>query len=531
MTKARNLGKVSAKGGFNLFWGLAVSSIISALGIIVVARVLSPDEYALLSIALIGPSLIKAFRDLGIDQATIKYTAQYRSENKLAKVKQILVAETLFEVIFGFLLSIASFLLSGFMANMLGRPYIAPLIQIASLIIFAEALLKAAQSAFIGYEKMGLYSITLVIQSTIKTGLMIFLVVTGYGAYGATIGDVTAYLIAGSISIVMLYLALYKKLEKQKESLQIFATLKYMFKYGIPVSIAWNINAFLTQFYHVLLALYCTNLIIGNYQVALNFAVLVTFFVIPLTTTLFPAFSKINAQKEPETLKRVFKTSVKYATLVVAPATFAVMTLAQPAVSTLFGEKYELTPFYVVIYVSIYLYTAIGSLSAGNLINSQGRTEVNLKLTLITAAMGLSLSVLLVPTFGVMGLLATYLTAGIPSTLLALWWIKKQYEATIDWGSSAKILSASAVTALITYVIISQLNLANWITLIIGTIIFLAAYIITAPLLRAINKTDIQYLKEMVKTLGPLAPIFNLPLAIVEQITEIFQRSENNNSS
>jgi len=99
---------------------------------------------------------------------------------------------------------------------------------------------------------------------------------------------------------------------------------------------------------------------------------------------------------------------VKYATLIVAPATFAVMALAQPAVSTLFGEKYELTPFYVVIYVSIYLYTAIGSLSTGNLINSQGRTEVNLKLTLITAAMGLSLSVLLVPAFGVMGLLATY---------------------------------------------------------------------------------------------------------------------------
>ncbi|MCK4885332.1 oligosaccharide flippase family protein, partial [Candidatus Bathyarchaeota archaeon] len=251
LSKARNLGKVSAKGGFNLFWGLAASSIISALGVIVVARILAADEYALISIALIGPSLIKTFRDLGIDQATIKYTAQYRSENKLANVKQILVAETLFEVIFGFLLSIVSFLLSGFMANMLGRPYIAPLIQIASLLIFAEALLKAAQSAFTGYEKMGLYSITLVIQSTFKTGLMIFLVVIGYGAYGATIGDATAYLIAGSISIVMLYLAIYKKLEKQKESLQIFATLKYMFKYGIPVSIAWNINGFLTQFYHV----------------------------------------------------------------------------------------------------------------------------------------------------------------------------------------------------------------------------------------------------------------------------------------
>ncbi|PVX24262.1 MAG: hypothetical protein CW691_08115 [Candidatus Bathyarchaeum sp.] len=526
VSKARNLGKVSAKGGFNLFWGLAASSVISAIGVIIVGRVLSVEEMGIVSIALIAPNLIKTFRDLGIDQATIKYTAQYRAENKLGNVKQIVAAETLFEIIIGSILSICSFLLSGFFATTIfNRPEIAPLIQIASLIIFAEAILKAAQVAFTGYEKMGLYSITMVIQSTVKTGLMVFLVVTGYGAYGATVGDTASYVIAGLLGIVMMYLMLYNKLEKQK-SLQFFGTLKYMFKYGIPVSIAWTINAFLTQFYHFLLAIYCSDVIMGNYQVALSFAVIVTFFVVPLSTILFPAFSKINAQKELETLKSVFKSSVKYATLIVAPATCAVMALAKPAVSTIFGEKYELTPIYLAIYVSIYLYTAIGSLSANNLINSQGRTEVNLKLTLITAAMGLSLSVILVPPFGVMGLLATYLTAGIPSTLLALWWIKKNYDASIDWSSSAKILLSSTITAVITHVSISQLEQANWILLIVGAIIFIAVYIVTAPMLNAVSKTDIQYLKEMVKSLGPLAPILNIPLAIAEQIANIFQRTE-----
>ena len=111
MSKARDLGKVSAKGGFNLFWGLAASSAISALGVIFVARILSPAEYGLLSIALIAPNLIKTFRDLGIDQATIKFTAQYRAENKLVKVKQVLAAETIFEVIAGLILSICSFVL------------------------------------------------------------------------------------------------------------------------------------------------------------------------------------------------------------------------------------------------------------------------------------------------------------------------------------------------------------------------------------------------------------------------------------
>jgi len=47
------MAKVSVKGGFNLFWGVAASSIITALGVILVARFLSPAEYGLVAIALI----------------------------------------------------------------------------------------------------------------------------------------------------------------------------------------------------------------------------------------------------------------------------------------------------------------------------------------------------------------------------------------------------------------------------------------------------------------------------------------------
>lgn len=525
MSKARNLGKVSARGGFNLFWGVTLSSIISFLGVIIVGRTLSVEEMGIVSVALVAPNLIKSFRDFGIDQATIKYTAQYRSENKLLKVKQVLATEILFEIIIGLILSIFSFLLSDIMAVALDRPEITPLIQIASIIIFAEALLKASQVAFIGYERMGFYSISMVIQSTIKTGLMVFLVITGYGVYGATIGDTTSYIIAGSLSILLVYFIFYKKLKDEKGNLEIINTLKYMFKYGIPVSIAWIVNGFLTQFYHFFLAIYSTDLIMGNYQIALSFAVILTFFVVPLNTILFPAFSKINAKKEPETLKSVFRSSVKYSTLIVVPATLAVSVLSEPATSTIFGEKYEFTPLYLSLYVGIYLYTAFGGLSAGNLINSQGRTEVNLKFTLITAVIGLSLSLLLVPLFGVIGLLVTYLAAGIPSTLLALWWIKKNYGATIDWGSSTKIVIASSITAIITYLIILQINQTNWVTLIIGALIFFMLYIFIAPILGSVTKDDIKYFKEMVKSLGPLAPLMNIPLFVAEKMINFFQRN------
>ena len=273
------------------------------------------------------------------------------------------------------------------------------------------------------------------------------------------------------------------------------------------------------QFYNVLLAIYCTDLFIGNYQVALNFASIVTFFVMPILTVLLPAFSKLDSQKERETLVNVFQFSVKYAALLIVPVAFAVMALSQPGVSTIFGEKYSYTPLYLALYVVTFIYTAFGYLSVENIIKSQGKTDVNMKLALITSAIGLALNIVLIPKFGILGLLATNVISGIPSLIIALWWIKKKFNATIDWVSSAKILLASTLATIITYGVISQLNLTSWITLTIGALIFLVTYLIATPLVGAINKADIHTFREMLKGLGPLAPLFTIPLSFIERLT------------
>lgn len=63
MCKAIRMARASTRGGFTLFWGLATSTFISAIGVILVARLLFPPEYGLVAIALIAPNLITIFRD------------------------------------------------------------------------------------------------------------------------------------------------------------------------------------------------------------------------------------------------------------------------------------------------------------------------------------------------------------------------------------------------------------------------------------------------------------------------------------
>jgi putative peptidoglycan lipid II flippase len=526
VSKSLSLAKVSAIGGFNLLWGLVISSIISAIGMILVAGILSEAEFGVVSIALIGPNIITYIRDLGIDQATIKYSTQYRVDGEARKLKNVILTGTMFEVILGAAFTIFSIILSGTMATLLDRPTIVHLIQIASFTILAGSLLKAAQSVFLGYDKIELYSITLIVQSIFKTVLMVVLVYLQYGEYGATIGNAISFIGAGLAGLAFLYIAVIKGLRKEKTGkLEIVSTAKMLLKFGVPLSVAAMLVGVLSEYYRFLVAIYTPDTLMGNYQVALNFALLVSIFATSIATILFPTFSKVKGHEDPKTMSSMFQYSVKYTSLLIVPVTVAIMALSQPGVQTLFQNKYEYTPLYLSLYASTFLYSAIGNLSAGALINSQGQTQFNLKITLLTVVLGIVMSLILIPAFGVLGLLAVHISVGMPGILISLWWINKHYHATIDWKSSTKILTSSAMSGILTYYITSQLNISSWLTLIIGITIFLASYIILAPLTGAITYVDIKNLKEVITALGPLAMLIRPLLQIIEKFTRKPQKS------
>ncbi len=517
MSKAANMAKVSAKGGFHLLWGLVASTVISAVGTIFVANLLGDTNYGLYTIAVAAPTLISLFRDWGINGAMVKYTAQYRAEGKAANIRSIFAAGIIFEIILGTTLSAIAFLLSGLLANLYSLPKITPLIQIASFTILTGALLTTAQAAFTGIEKLELNSITLVCQSVIKTIVIPALVIVGLGPLGAVIGFTIAFLVAGLIGVLFMW-TLYRSLPKPDHSkLEIMATIKTMFNYGLPMSIAIIISSFQSQFYSFILPIYVRPDLIGNYGIANTFVVLITFFAVPATTMLFPAFSKLDPQKDRETLKNVFQFSIKYASLLVVPVAFIVIALSQPGISVLF-PKYTAAPLFLALLAIIYLYTAFGNLSIGNLINSQGQTKFNLKLTVITAAIGFPLGLVLISQFGVIGLIITALTTGWPSLIIALRWIKKQYGATVDWPSSIKILLSSAAAAIVTFTLLSLIPFSNWIKLIIGVVIFILVLIPTILLTRTIDRSDISNLRGMLAELGPLRRLFNFLLNLIEKL-------------
>jgi O-antigen/teichoic acid export membrane protein len=525
MSKATEMARVSAKGGFHLLWGLVLSTIISAVGTIVIARILGSDNMGLYAIALAAPNLISTFRDWGVTTAMIKYSAEYNSENNVAKIRSVFVSGLAFEIIVGLALSLLSLVLSQFLADFYGRPAIVQLIQIASLFILTGALVNTATSAFTGMEKMHLNSTMLIVQSLVKTFLIIALVAVGLGTLGAVIGFSVGVLVAGVTGVLLMYM-MYRSLSKPTGGkLELIKTTKKMLKYGLPLSIGAILAGFLLQFYSTIMAIFVTNnSLIGNYSVASNFVVLITFFATPVTTMLFPAFSKLDAQKDRETLKNVFQYSVKYAALIVMPVTVMVIALAQPAIGTIFEDKYVEAPLYLALLSLNYLFSCLGNLSTGSLINGQGYTKYNLKLTLLTVAIGFPLSYVLVSQFGIIGLIVTTTVVGLPSLFLSLRFIKKNFGVSLDWISSAKIAFSSALAGVLTYEIISLLPFGSPIQLLIGVVFFAIAFLLLAVATRTLKKADLGNVREIINALGPLRKPLTVLLNLVEKLMNIVQK-------
>ena len=524
LEKALKMGKISATGSFQLFVGVATSTAIMAIGTIILARLLSPAEYGLYSIALIPSLMINLFRDWGVNSAITKYVAHSRVAKKEEEISEIITAGLIFEASTGLVFSLLSVFFAGFIASTIfHRPESALLISIVSITTFSGSLLIVAQSTFVGFEKMKFNSLTLICQAITKTILAPLLVILGFGALGAVLGYTFSFLVAGIVGSTILYFLLFRRLKRTKTNrFTISKTLKNMLHYGVPLSISTIIGGFLIQFYGFMMAFYCSDIMIGNFQAATNFAVLLTFFTIPISTVLFPAFAKLDTQKEPQLLKTVFTSSVKYTAMLLVPATAAVMVLSKPMISTLFGEQWIYAPFFLTLIVISNLFSCFGSLSMGSLLTGLGETKTLMKLSMLTLLIGLPLAFLLIPNLGIVGVILGTLLAGLPSMFLGLHWIWKHYKVTADWESSAKILVASALAAATTYIPLNFLSAAEWIKLAIGGSIFLTAYILAAPMIGAINQSDINNLRAMFSGLGIISKLMNLPLFIAEKASRIY---------
>ncbi|GAH40219.1 unnamed protein product, partial [marine sediment metagenome] len=425
--------------------GQVSSTLITAIAIIIVARFLGSTTYGQVTIAMVPISIAGLFINFGINGALIKYLAQYRSEGKISDANSFLKAGLMINILASSILAVLVFISSEYLANrVFHQPELKVLIQVSSLNLIAQSMLNTARSIFIGYERMKLVSLLVVIQSVMKSFLSPVLVYLGFGALGAVIGNTASILVAGFVGVTLIYITYLKQGMDRVSTIGFIEASKTLLSYGAPLFLSIIISGSIRQIYNFLMALHVTPSDVGNYQAATTFPVLITFFTMPIATVIFPLFAKIPHSDNGQ-LKAVYRNAVKYLALITVPITSVIILLSDQIVQIVYGGAYPQTSSYLKLVCVPFLLIGFGRQINGNLLRSQGKTRPSFTNSILIFLVGLPMSLYLIPRMGVTGLLISMITTTIVGTVFILFWINRNFGFSLDWRASIKIYLSSTI--------------------------------------------------------------------------------------
>ena len=506
--KIGDMVKTTTRGGLILFVGQLLSTFILAFGMMFVARLLGQQQYGQFNAAQSVVQLGALIINLGINPALVKYSAQFRHEKKFGHLKVIIETGILLSLVSSIAMSLLLNILSGYIANdFFNLPEQEQYIKYLSLGLIGQSLIQLSMGITSGYERMEFRASINFVYSLIKSIASPVLVFIGFGTLGAVLGHAFPQTIAGLYGLVLIVI-LYRGISSTGEAFSHMDAAKLLLEYGWPIYLSTILGGSLPPMYTSLVTKWADVSLTGNYAAALNFGVLMSFVTIPIGTTIFPLFSKLD--NTTNDLGFLYKNSVKYATLFGYPIACSIMTLADQFTLIILENDYPFAAHYLRLYMLTFLFMGFGSVCNVPLLNSQRKTSTIFQTTATRFLVSIPVSFLLIYRYHVTGLITTLFLMGGLNTLLNYRAIRKFFGFTLDYKFLVKMISLSILSYIAGYSFVTYLVIDPWIELISGGIMILVIYMVGFILLRIFSKQDLNYLKKLAAGFGPLRPIITL---------------------
>jgi O-antigen/teichoic acid export membrane protein len=204
----------------------------------------------------------------------------------------------------------------------------------------------------------------------------------------------------------------------------------------------------------------------------------------------------MNPESQRSDLARGFVLAVKYASLLLIPASIGVMVFSRDLVLLTYGRGYVLAPQYLTIFSALYLLTGLGLNVIPSLLNGVAATRTVLKINALTLAVYLPLGPALTWPWGPNGLLIAYILSFTTSTLYGVSRVSADFGARLDLGASARIILASLIAAAPSVALVQLYATGTGVVnLVAGGCIYMFAYLTIAPILGAVIPQDINNLE------------------------------------
>jgi O-antigen/teichoic acid export membrane protein len=499
-----HIAKQSARGSAVLFSGNLIATLILAAASILIARLLGPNEFGLYGLALVTPTLLQLLTHFGTRSAVTRYVAHYISLGDIERARRFSQSAMIFSIAAGGLFAVINYVASGWIASALfQRPVLQPFIALASIYLFGQSIVLTVIATATGWNAMGQASFANVLQAALKLTIAPLLIVLGFGVTGAVLGHSISYVIGGLASAAILFFSKVKFVRERFSYL--VEDTRELIKFGLPLFVGGVLAGVSTFYVSVLLALVASNTVVGYYQAAANLVVPASLLSAATAFALYPAFTSLHSTKGDT--RQAFAMSLKYVSYIIGPVLFFLAAASTELMYVFYGSSYVSGSQYLFLLALAYSPILIGQNVIPSFLNGIGRPRLTSYAIGIAALVLLGFAPLLalIGGLGVTGLIFALFVSNSSLAAVGLYLVHREKLGITEWRPAAATLAASLVS-LGACLLLPSIG-HEVIMLAVKILLFGGIYLTLAPLLGAVNESDVSRLSESIIEVSILRPL------------------------
>lgn len=394
---AESLKKETTKG---VFWS-AVESFgvkgIQFLVMLVIARILSPDDFGIVGMLAVFVTIAQAFVDSGFSQALIRKKDRTEVDNSTVFYFNIVVSVLIYFIFY------AS---APFVASFYEMPELVPFLRVICLSIIINAFGVVQRALFSASINFKVQAKAALIASTISGVIGIAVAYQGYGAWALV------YQQLSNLGINILSLWLYSTW--RPILVYSWQSFRELFSFGSKLLATSLLNAIYANIHTIVIGkLYSANTL-GLYSQAKHFAELPSQqFTSVFMRVTYPVLCKVRDDKAR--LESIYRRMLRTSAYIVFPLMVGIAAVAHPMIRILLGEKWMECAYILQIICFGRMWYPIHAINL-DILQVSGRSDLFLKLEIYKKIVSLTTLAISAP-FGII----TMCYANIASSLICLY--------------------------------------------------------------------------------------------------------------
>jgi len=331
---------------------------------LVLARLLTPEEYGLIGIITIFIAVFNSIVDSGFSNALIRKNDAKDIDYNTVFISNLVVSVMLFGVLF---------LCAPAISKFFDQPQLIPLLRVMGSIVIINAFAIIQRTIFVKKVDFKTQTKVSLISSIASGAVGIGMAVGGWGVWSLVGQQISRQFL--NSAFLWLFSNWYPKLQFS------FQSFKELFNFGWKLLVSGLIDTVWREIYQVVIGKWYAPATLGQYTRAQQFASICSS---NLTTVVqrvsYPVLSSV--QDDKERLKNGYKGIIKVTMLLTFTLMLGLAAVAKPMVLALIGEQWlPCVPFLQIICLQMMLYP-LHSLNL-NMLQVQGRSDLFLRLEII----------------------------------------------------------------------------------------------------------------------------------------------------